>query len=56
MKREKEIPYVIEVDGVQVFSSDFVLAGVSWLYFSGITFAVVSMACTVSGLPAVALA
>lgn len=24
MEREKEIPYVIEVDGVQVFSSDFV--------------------------------
>ena len=24
MERKKEIPYVIEVDGVQVFSSDFV--------------------------------
>lgn len=24
MEREKEIPYVIEVDGVQVFSSNFV--------------------------------
>ena len=24
MEREKEIPYVIEVDGIQVFSSDFV--------------------------------